>query len=127
MQWPDPTPKNIIVRMPNWLGDLVMATPVLADLRKKFPFAKITAMCQGGIGSVLAKDPNIDEIYSYKRPSGWIRRNQHGAIIQAIANGEIAPSEGEALARILDIHGKAIELHDFEKTLNELKEQADTK
>lgn len=50
-----------------------------------------------------------------------------GAITQAIANGEIAPSEGEALARILDIHGKAIELHDFEKTINELKDRADTK
>lgn len=44
------------------------------------------------------------------------------AITQAIANGEISPSEGEAIARILDIHAKAIELHDFEKTLNELKD-----
>lgn len=49
------------------------------------------------------------------------------AITQSIANGEISPSEGEAIARILDIHAKAIELHDFEKTLNELKEQADIK
>lgn len=49
------------------------------------------------------------------------------AITQAIANGEISPSEGEAIARILDIHAKSIELHDFEKTLNELKEKADTK
>ncbi len=47
--------------------------------------------------------------------------------LTTIENGEIAPSEGEAVARILDIHSKAIELHDFEKTLNELKEQADTK
>jgi hypothetical protein len=49
------------------------------------------------------------------------------AITQAIANAEIAPSEGEALARILDIHARAIELHDFEKTLNELNEQKDLK
>lgn len=81
-------PKNIIVRMPNWLGDLVMATPVLADLRKKFPSAKITAMCQAGIAPLLMYDPNVDEVYSYKRPSGWIRRSQHGVIIEAIRHGK---------------------------------------
>ena len=27
-------PKNIIVRMPNWIGDLVMATPVLRICEK---------------------------------------------------------------------------------------------
>ncbi len=88
MQWPNSDPKNIIVKMPNWLGDLVMATPVLADLRRKFPASKITAMCQSGIAPLLSKDPNINELYSYKRPSGWIRRRQHGEIIEAIRLGE---------------------------------------
>lgn len=59
-------PTNIIVRMPNWLGDLVMATPVLADLRKRWPDAKITALCQGGLGTVLQEDPNVDEIIVFK-------------------------------------------------------------
>ncbi len=88
MQWSNFAPKNIIVKMPNWLGDLVMATPVLEDLRKRFPTAKITAMCQAGIAPLLKNDPNINEVYSYKRPSGWIRRSQHGVIIQAIRHGE---------------------------------------
>ena len=39
-------PQNIIVRMPNWIGDLVMATPILSDLRKAYPKAHITAMCR---------------------------------------------------------------------------------
>jgi heptosyltransferase-2 len=88
MAWPPENPKNIIVKMPNWLGDLVMATPVLADLRRRWPNAKITGMCQAGIAPLLAKDPNINEVYSYKRPSGWIRRNLHGEIIDAIRHGE---------------------------------------
>lgn len=75
MNWNSAPPQNIIVRMPNWLGDLVMATPVLKDLRTKFPGAKITAMCQSKIASLLKDDPNIDELYSFNRPSGWI----HGA------------------------------------------------
>lgn len=81
-------PKNIIVRMPNWLGDLVMATPVLADLRKKWPAARITAMAQSNVASVLKHDPNIDELFSYKRPNGWIPHQQHWEIIETLRRGQ---------------------------------------
>lgn len=87
-QLPNFTPKNIIVRMPNWLGDLVMATPVLTDLRNHWPNAKITAMCQGALGDVLQEDPHIDEILNFKRPSGWIHRKEHGDIIQPLQQGQ---------------------------------------
>lgn len=81
-------PKNIIVRMPNWLGDLIMATPVLADLRAHFPEATITAMCQSNLASVLKHDPNLNEIYGYKRPNGWIHHPEHWAIIDKVRYGK---------------------------------------
>jgi heptosyltransferase-2 len=65
-------PKNIIVRMPNWLGDLVMGTPVLADLRKKYPNAHITAMCQKNVASLLKEDPHIDDIFSFTPPKNLL-------------------------------------------------------
>lgn len=74
--------------MPNWLGDLVMATPVLADLRKALPEAHITAMCQSNVAPLLLHDPNIDEVYSFRRPSGWIHRQQHLEIIDHLQQGE---------------------------------------
>jgi heptosyltransferase II len=80
-------PQNIIVRMPNWLGDLVMATPVLADLRHHWPEAKITAMCQGGLGTVLQEDPHVDELLNFKKPSGWIHRKEHLDIIEPLRQG----------------------------------------
>ncbi len=64
-------PKNIIVRMPNWLGDMVMATPILADLRNHWPETKITACCQGALATVIQEDPHIDEIFSFERPRYW--------------------------------------------------------
>lgn len=83
---PSLNPENIIVRMPNWLGDLVMATPVLEDLRQRWPKAKITAMCQGNIGTVLAEDPYINEVFHFKRPSGWIRHSPK-EIIEPLRQG----------------------------------------
>jgi heptosyltransferase-2 len=62
-------PQNILVRMPNWIGDMVMATPILFELRKKFPKSSITAMCHYPICSLLKKDPNIDEILPFDKTS----------------------------------------------------------
>lgn len=86
--WPTPSPTNILLKMPNWLGDLVMATPLIADLRRRFPQAKITAMCRSSVASLLKNDPCIDEIYSYKLPSGWIRRMEPIDIIEEIQRNE---------------------------------------
>lgn len=83
----DLDPKNIIVRMPNWLGDLVMATPVLKDLRDRWPEAKITAMCQNGVGNILVGNPYIDEILNFKRPNGWIHRIFHGGVVEPLKQG----------------------------------------
>lgn len=86
--WPAKEPKNIIVRMPNWLGDLVMATPILQDIRQKWPNASITAMCQSNVAPLLKHDPNISEVFSFKKPSGWIHRHQHLDIIETLQRGE---------------------------------------
>ncbi len=81
-------PKNIIIRMPNWLGDLVMATPVLQDVRVKWPNAFITAMCQSNVAPLLKYDPHIDEIYSFKKVSGWIHSLRRSEIVDDLKRGE---------------------------------------
>ncbi len=67
-------PSNILVRMPNWLGDFVMATPILTDLRHHWPEAKITAMCQGALSTVIQEDPNITSRLSFVRPKNIFDR-----------------------------------------------------
>ena len=36
-------PKKILVRLPSWVGDVVMCTPALRALRRAFPVAEIVA------------------------------------------------------------------------------------
>lgn len=86
-QWPKEEPKNIIIRMPNWLGDLVMATPLLKDLRSHYPSARITAMCQSNVAPLLEHDSHIDEILSFKRPCGWVHSHQQN-ILAPLSYGE---------------------------------------
>lgn len=81
-------PKNILVRMPNWIGDLVMATPVLTDLRNAFPKAKITAMCRKPLCDLLKKDEAIDELFCFSKPNNdFLRRQDLRDIIAKIRAG----------------------------------------
>jgi heptosyltransferase-2 len=82
------TPENILVRMPNWIGDLVMATPVLTDLRKNFPHASITAMCKAPLCDLLKEDASIDELFCFTKPSNkFSRRQEERDIIAKIRAG----------------------------------------
>lgn len=80
-------PQQIIVRMPNWLGDLVMATPILTDLRHQWPEAKITVMCQGSLGTVIQEDPHINEVFSFRRPKNWLCRQVYQDIVVPLKTG----------------------------------------
>ncbi|KIC77256.1 hypothetical protein DB41_CO00250 [Neochlamydia sp. TUME1] len=86
--WPSKPPKNIIVRMPNWIGDAVMATPLLTDLRRQWKEAKITVICQTPIDSVLQHHPDINSIYAFRRPKSWLNKFHHFEVIDFLQKGQ---------------------------------------
>jgi heptosyltransferase II len=51
---------KIIIRMPNWLGDAVMATAALEDVKSHFSSSHITVLCHEAIASLLQANPYID-------------------------------------------------------------------
>ena len=81
-------PHNILVRMPNWIGDLVMATPILSDLRKAFPSAIITAMCRRPLCELLEQDEAIDELFCFAKPSNQFLRREQRDIVAKIGAGK---------------------------------------
>ena len=81
-------PKNIIVRMPNWVGDLVMATPILSDVRKAYPNAYITAMCRSPYGDLLREDPDLDELFCFSKASSFGRRCDARNVIEKLRKGK---------------------------------------
>lgn len=56
------TPKRIVVRGPNWAGDVVMATPGLRALRAAHPGAEIVLLLRAGLIPLLDGSPWLDEI-----------------------------------------------------------------
>lgn len=82
-------PQNILVRMPNWIGDLVMATPILSDLRRRYPRASITAMCRTPLCQLLEEDEAIDELFCFTKPQNdFLRRQLKRNVIDKIQAGK---------------------------------------
>ena len=52
----DAAPARIVVRMPNWLGDVVMALPAVAALRHTFPEAHLTLAAIGSIAPMFEEE-----------------------------------------------------------------------
>ncbi len=61
---------SIVVRCPNWIGDAVMATPALEDIRNLFPSARITVLASEPIAELLENLPCIDEFIIFSRAQG---------------------------------------------------------
>ena len=56
-------PQRILVRCPNWLGDVVMSTPGLHALREHFGSAQITAQLPAHLAPLLEGTGLVDEIW----------------------------------------------------------------
>ena len=54
--------REILVRGPNWVGDLVMSTPGFRALRGAFPDARITLQLRPGLEALVAGAPWFDSV-----------------------------------------------------------------
>lgn len=58
-----PRPGRLLVVMPTWVGDAVMATPALRLLRNHLPGAFIGALVRPGVDAILAGTSFFDDIH----------------------------------------------------------------
>lgn len=65
-------PQRILIVMPSWVGDAVMATPTLRALRARFAEARITAVAKPYIQPLIDACPWIDRIEP--AAGGWMKQ-----------------------------------------------------
>jgi heptosyltransferase-2 len=64
-------PRAIFVRAPNWVGDLVMATPALARLRAGYPQARLVVGVRPYLKPLLSGATFVDELIEQPKVNGW--------------------------------------------------------
>lgn len=66
--------KSIALFLPNWIGDVVMATPTLRAIRAAWPTARIVAWGRSYIADVLAGCPWFDEFIALPQKTASLLR-----------------------------------------------------
>ena len=78
-------PGRMLVVLPNWLGDTVMASPTLRTLRETFPQSYIAYLGCSGPLAVLADAPWADATIESSRPGGAEYRQKFFTLVKKIS------------------------------------------
>lgn len=65
---------NLAVFLPNWIGDVVMATPAVRALRQRFPQARLLGVCKPYVQGVLDGCPWFDDFLHLDSKGAWRQR-----------------------------------------------------
>jgi len=63
----DNSQKHILVRLPNWVGDVIMALPFIDAVKKTFPEHQIHVVIKKGLEDILSFTEGIDTIFTYSK------------------------------------------------------------
>ncbi len=78
-------PARIVVRSPNWLGDAVMALPLLRDLRRHFASSFLAVAAPASLTTFYESVPGVDAVVTLggTRHGGAWQRREHDAQVLA--------------------------------------------
>ncbi len=54
--------ERLLLRAPNWVGDVVLALPALRDLRRDFPAARLTVLARPWVAELYRAVPQVDAV-----------------------------------------------------------------
>jgi heptosyltransferase-2 len=69
-------PASVVVLAPNWLGDAVMALPAIADVRRRFPSARLVVAARRAVADVFSLAPFVDESVTLQWSGRWWQRRE---------------------------------------------------
>lgn len=67
-------PKKILIRCPNWLGDIIMCLPIFEALKQQFPHAQLHALIKTPFHEILNIDTRIDKVIAFEKPKSLIQK-----------------------------------------------------
>ena len=81
-------PERLVVIAPNWLGDAVMALPLVADVHREWPDIHLTVAGRGSVASFFEMVDEVDDVMALKGGGGMAAIASAKANAQTLAAGE---------------------------------------
>jgi len=61
-----PVPSRVVLRAPNWLGDVVLSLPAVRDVRRAFPQAGLSVLARPSVAPLYEAVPEVDAVVEAK-------------------------------------------------------------
>jgi heptosyltransferase-2 len=81
------TPERLVVVAPNWLGDAVMALPLIADLHRGWPDAHLTVAARGAVAALFDMVDEVDDVVRLAGGGGLAAVMSAGANARTLGAG----------------------------------------
>ncbi|HQZ17766.1 MAG TPA: lipopolysaccharide heptosyltransferase II, partial [Vicinamibacteria bacterium] len=59
-------PSRVVIRAPNWLGDVVLSLPAVRDVRRAFPQARLSVLARPSVAPLYEAVPEVDAVLEGK-------------------------------------------------------------
>jgi heptosyltransferase-2 len=60
--------ENVVIRLPNWVGDAVMAQPAVNCIKRHFPHLRISCLGKPAVNELYRHNPNVDRLIDFRLP-----------------------------------------------------------
>jgi heptosyltransferase-2 len=60
--------RRLLVRAPNWVGDVVLSLPALRDLRRNFPGARMEVLARRTVADLYRAVPEVEAVRAFDAP-----------------------------------------------------------
>jgi lipopolysaccharide heptosyltransferase II len=77
-------PERILIIVPSWVGDVVMATPAIRSVRGAFPDAHLTVLARQTGSDVLEHSPHIDRIITANKRGEGPETSSVGELVRLL-------------------------------------------
>ena len=81
-------PHRLVVLAPNWLGDAVMAIPLIADLRRAWPATDIVVAGRRSVAALFEMVPEVTGTVTLAGGGGWRGMSAIRENVRTLASGE---------------------------------------
>lgn len=105
---------GLLVRTPNWLGDVMMTLPALGQLRKMLPkYCALVVQCPEAFVPFFESMPIVDRIFPLHNPHAFLNSKERQAVATArlgagiLFNGSLRDAISLKLAGIPHLYGSS--------------------
>jgi heptosyltransferase-2 len=56
------SPSRLLIRAPNWIGDVVLSLPAVRDIRRNFPDARMEVLARPWVADLYRAVPEVDDV-----------------------------------------------------------------